>query len=285
MTRLFALALAFALHAACAMASPLGPEGTPGQRLPGKFVWIDLATEDPAASRAFYGAVFGWKFREAEHSRVSYTLIENASGKIGGMFRQVRPTGAGVGARWIAVMSVQDPSKAAELVRGQGGRVLLAPTVVPGRGTHAVFSDPEGAIFAVMANDGGDPNDTPVEDGDVFWLDLFAHDASKEAAFYAAIGGYEVDQGEVAGRSRTILATNSIARAGIAHAPADADKATWLPYILVEDVPATLARAVKAGGKVLLAPRSDLLAGNIAVIADPGGGVIGIVNWVEEGGK
>ncbi len=283
MTRLFILALAFALHVAGAVASPLGPDGAPGQRFPGKFVWIDLATEDPAASRAFYGAVFGWKFRESEGSRVSYTLIENASGKVGGIFRQVRPAGAKVAAKWIAVMSVQDPSKAAELVRGQGGQVLVAPTVVPGRGTHAVFRDPEGAVFAVMANDGGDPPDTPVEDGDVFWLDLFAHDAAKEAAFYAGIAGYDVDQGEVAGRKRTILATNSIARAGIAHAPADTDKATWLPYILVEDVPATIARAVKAGGKVLLAPRPDLLGGNLAVVADPAGGVIGVVNWIEEG--
>ncbi len=283
MNRSLFLAIAITLCALAATASPLGPDGTPGQRFPGKFVWIDLATENPAASRAFYGAVFGWKFNEVEHAATPYTLIENANGKVGGMFRQVRPAGAKVGARWISVMSVVDSSKAAQVVRDRGGQVLVAPTAVRGRGDHAVFRDPEGAVFAVLTNDGGDPPDTPVNDADAFWFDLFARDPAKEAAFYAAVAGYEVDEGEVAGRARTILATNGIARAGIAHLPANAEKPTWLPYILVNDVAGTLARATKAGGKILLAPRADLLDGNLAVIADPAGGVIGIVNWIEEG--
>ena len=277
------LLAAIAFAALGAFASPLGPDGNPGQRLPGKFIWIDLATENPNGARDFYGAVFGWKFREIENARVPYTLIENATGKVGGMFRQVRPPGAKVGSKWISVMSVEDPSKAARLVAERGGQVLLAPTVVPGRGTHALFRDPEGAVFGVLANDGGDPPDAPVNDGDVFWLDLFAHDPARQAAFYSAIGGYSVDVGEVAGRERTILATNAIARAGVARLPPGAEKSAWLPFILVDDVPGALARATKAGGKVLLAPRAALLGGNLAVIADPAGGAIGIVNWVEEG--
>jgi predicted enzyme related to lactoylglutathione lyase len=285
MKRFLAFAMAPALVALGAFASPLGPDGVPGQRLPGKFVWIDLASENPAASREFYGAVFGWKFRDAGNAQTPYTLIENASGKVGGMFRHVRPAGAKAGARWLSVMSVEDSSKAAQAARDRGGQVMLAPTVVPGRGTHAVFRDPEGAVFGVITTDGGDPADTPVTDGDVFWFDLFARDPAKEAAFYSAIAGYDVDVGEIAGRSRTILSTNGIARAGIAHLPANAENPAWLPYILVDDVPGTLSRAVKAGGKALLAPRPDLLGGNLAVIADPAGAIIGIVNWVEEGAR
>ena len=285
MKRILGLALALALMAPGAIASPLGPDGVPGTRLPGKFIWYDLATEDPAASRAFYGAVFGWKFRDPPNAPASYSLIENANAKVGGMFRHVRPSGAHVGARWLSVMSVADASKAAQVVRERGGQVLVAPTAVPGRGTHAMFRDPQGAPFGVIVNDGGDPADTPVADGDFFWLDLFTHDTAKAAAFYAGVGGYEVGVGEVAGRMRTLLATNDIARAGIAHLPAGNDKATWIPYVLVDDVPATLERAARAGGKVLVAPRAELLGGNVAVISDPLGGVIGIVNWTDGGAK
>jgi hypothetical protein len=281
MKRLLLLAAAFAILSLAAVASPLGPDGVPGTRLHGKFVWFDLATEDPAASKAFYGAVFGWKFRESPGVPASYTLIENDGGKVGGMFRHVRPAGAANGARWLPVMSVSDVSKAAQVVREQKGEVLVAPAVVPGRGTHAVFRDPGGAAFGVIANDGGDPADTPVTDGDVFWLDLFTHDTAKAAGFYSAVGGFEVDVGEIAGRPRTLLSTNGVARAGITHLPADRDKATWIAYVLVDDVPGTLARATRAGGKVLIAPRANLLGGNVAVIADPQGGVIGIVNWVD----
>ena len=42
---------------------PLTPEPTT-HMLPGKFVWIDLITQDVAAAQSFYGELFGWTFRE-----------------------------------------------------------------------------------------------------------------------------------------------------------------------------------------------------------------------------
>ena len=261
-----------------AFASPLGPDGDAGRRLPGKFIWLDLATQNVTSSRAFYGAVFNWKFHDVPGAPASYTIIENDSGKVAGMFRHIANAGT-LHARWLALLSVTDASAAAQFVRASGGQVLLPPRNVPGRGTHAVFRDPDGALFGVLASEGGDPADTPVEDGDVFWLDLFAPAPAKAAAFYAAVAGYDVDVGDVAGRARTLLSTDGIARAGIAHMPAGASRPAWLAYVLVDDVPATLERALKAGGKVIMAPRADLLDGNLAVIADREGGVIGIVNW------
>src|SRR5206468_13011193 len=83
-----------------------------------------------------------------------------------------RPGDASVGARWLALISVPDPVAAAQTIRSLGGSVVLEPRAVPGRGTHAVFRDPEGAVFGVLKSEGGDPPDTPVEEGDVFWLDL-----------------------------------------------------------------------------------------------------------------
>jgi len=277
-TIVLTIAWVFALGAA---ASPLGPDGSAGQSFPGKFTWFDLATEDPTGARTFYGAVFGWKFTPVKDAPAHYTLIENETGKVGGLFLHARPKDAKAGSRWLSLISVRDAAAAAQAVRERGGEVLLAPKAVAGRGTHAVFRDPEGAIFGVLAAEAGDPADAPVEDGDVFWLDLFAHDPAREAAFYAAIAGYEVQAGEVAGRPRTLLVSQDIARAGVVKIAA-ADRPGWLPYILVSDVPATLARAVSSGGRVVMAPRADLLDGNVAIIADPMGGVIGVVNWHED---
>jgi predicted enzyme related to lactoylglutathione lyase len=275
--RLFVLLF---LACASAFASTLGPDGQSGQSLPGKVVWLDLATENPAYAQAFYGEVFGWKFHAVPGAPSDYTLIENANGKVAGMFRHARPEGAKVSARWLTVISVRDPQAAARVVQESGGQVLVPPKAVAGRGVHAVFRDPEGAVFGVLATEAGDPPDTPVNDGDVFWLDLFARDPQKEASFYAALFGYEVEVGQIQGRMRTVLSTNGIARAGVAPLPQGAPNASWLPYILVDDVPATLARVRAAGGRVLMEPRADLLEGNVAVIADPQGGALGIVNWV-----
>jgi len=282
MNRFLALAAFVSLLPWGAIASPLGPEGTPGQYLPGKFVWFDLATEDPAAARAFYGAVFGWSFRDVAEAPGSYTLIANDSGKVGGLLRHARPAGAMVGARWLALISVPDVARAAQLARERGGSVVTEPHPVAGRGTLAVLRDPQGAVFGVLKADGGDPPDTPVEQGDVFWLDLFTADPAQAAAFYAALGGYDVDVGEVAGRPRTLLSNHGIARAGIARIEPSKTRPQWLPYILVDDVPATLDRVRRAGGRVVLPPRAGLLEGNVAVIADPQGGTLGIVRWSSE---
>jgi hypothetical protein len=262
------------------VASPLGPDGTAGTRLPGKFTWLELATENPASAREFYSAVFGWKFREVTGVPPSYAVIENETGKVAGVFQHKRPANALVGARWLPLISVANAASAAQVVRDRGGQVLAPPKFVSGRGTHAVFRDPEGAVFGVLRSEDGDPPDTPVEEGDVFWVDLFSMDAAKSSAFYAAVAGYDVDVGEVAGRQRTLLSTNGVARAGIARLHPNAGKPAWLPYILVADVPATLERVRQAKGKIVMEPRATLLNGNLAVIADREGGVIGIVNWV-----
>jgi predicted enzyme related to lactoylglutathione lyase len=49
----------------------------------------------------------------------------------------------------------------------------------------------------------------------------------------------------------------------------------------MDDVAAAVGRATANGGRILFAPRPDYYGGHIAVIADPLGGVIGIVNRTE----
>jgi predicted enzyme related to lactoylglutathione lyase len=275
-----ALALLLLAGAPLGHATQLGPDGVPGERHPGKFIWFDLATEDPDRARAFYGAVFGWRFGQVAGTPASYTVIEDSNGKVGGLFRQARPAGAPVGARWLALMSVRDAAESARYVREHGGEVLIAPRNVEGRGTHALFRDPQGAVFGVLAASGGDPSDAPAVDGDMFWLDLFAHDAVRASSFYAGLGGYEVNPAPApGGRTRLLLATEGIARAGIVEPRGTTPAPGWLPYVLVEDVPQTLQKVRAAGGKVVVEPRSDLLDGKLAVIADPSGGVIGVIDW------
>ena len=290
MMRGVAMAAGLLLTGAMALASTLGPDGERGVHHPGRFVWFDLATDDPASARSFYGKVFGWRFRAVEGASDGYTVIEHAGGKVGGMFFHPRGPGGKNETQWLSLMSVRDSAQAARYVKSKGGEVIVAPKGVPGRGTHAVFRDPEGAIFGVLAAEGGDAPDGPVADGDVFWLDLFARDPAKAAEFYAGLGGYEVNVNEdLPGGRRLTLASGGFARAGVAGLPEGVSRPGWLPYVLVDDVRGAVDRARKAGGRILVEPQAGLLDGNLAVISDPGGGVLGIVNWVsnesQSGGK
>jgi hypothetical protein len=247
---------------------------------PGKFVWFDLVTDDPAALRQFYGTVFGWHFRTVGKPPASYTLIENAGDSIGGMFYHARPAGASSSARWLALISVPDPAQSVRYVEQHGGKVIVPPATIAGRGTHALFRDPQGAVFGVLKSESSDRPDTPVETGDFFWVDLLVPDPAKATEFYSGLAGYEASDREVnASVKRVVLSSEGYARAGIVPLPPAVKQPGWLPYVLVDDVAGTLGKATAAGGRVLLQPRADLLDGNLAVIADPRGGVLGVVSW------
>ena len=50
-------------------------------------------------------------------------------------------------------------------------------------------------------------------------------------------------------------------------------------YVRVNDVTTTLKKVEAAGGRVMVEPDETLLNGNLAIFADPQGGIIGIVKW------
>ena len=261
--------------------TPFPAIGKPAQYFPGKFIWFDLVTDDLNTEKKFYAEVFGWKFRTLENAPASYTIIEDDGRDIGGMFVHAPPADARSHARWLSLISVSDPEQVSQYVKQKGGSVLVPPSNFSGRGTHALFRDPQGAVFGVLKSASGDPPDTPVNDGDFFWLDLLTTDPSTAAQFYQGLAGYETYAKELGeGFKRIVLASGGYARAGIAPLPARMKKPGWLPYILVTDVTATLKMVRAAGGKVLVEPRQDLLDSHLAVIADPRGGVLGIVNWL-----
>jgi predicted enzyme related to lactoylglutathione lyase len=247
--------------------------------IPGKFVWFDLASSEAAASQKFYGKVFDWKFEQVRGSVEKYAVIRNDGRAVGGIFQSKVPAGAIRGARWLSFASVGGSmdSVIAAMTAG-GGQVLLPATAVPGRGTHALVRDSQGAIVGLLKSSSGDRADAPVETGEFFWVDLYARDPAAAASAYKQLG-YSVYSDTVSGDDRIILSVGGYARAGILRMPADGKEPGWLPYVQVDDVPATLARVRSAGGKVLREPDPAILGGQLAVFADPQGGVLGVLHW------
>jgi predicted enzyme related to lactoylglutathione lyase len=276
---LTAVALAAALHAGAADAAPRLPplvDPPTGLSIPGKFVWFDLVTSDPAAARSFYGKVFGWDFQAVSGGN-DYSVIVAGGRPIGGVFQPVAAR-APAGTRWLSFASVGDMVGVLARLEQLGFTKLLPATTVPGRGQQAIVRDPQGAILGLMHSSSGDPPDKPVESGEFFWVDLYTTDTVASAAAYSYVGYKVVPAGDDAG-NRMLLESRGYARAGITPLPADAHQSGWLPYVQVDDVAATIAAATSAGGKVLLEPDPALIDGNVAVIGDPLGGIIGVIHW------
>lgn len=248
------------------------------QRLPGKFTWFDLATPALGEAQAFYQDLFGWSYRSPGPTAEAYVLALNAGRPVAGMFRAEPPGGEQDGATWLALLSVENVDAAVDAARRAGGSVEVAPAEVPRRGRHALLRDPSDAIFGVLRAAGGDPPDREVPVGGIIWVDLFALDVEAMATFYAGVAPYTPSVRQIAdGASGRLLNASGRPRAGIVPVDEEANRAAWVPYVRVEDVQATLDRAVEGGGFVIVAPDPALLDGNLGVFVDPNGAVTGVV--------
>ena len=251
-------------------------------RLPGKFVWADLVTDDVPKARRFYGELFGWTFRDLGN----YTIAANDDRPLCGLFQRARPQDKPQARpRWFGYISVGNVEKAARTVTDAGGRVLSPPAQFPKRGEQAVFSDPEGALFGVVKSSSGDPEDFLASPGDWIWIQLLSRNARFAADFYRKVGGYEVVENTTPGRlNDCVLTSKGYARATVRTIPTGHDQVqpTWLPFVRVASVKDSLAQAQELGGQVLIAPKPEVLEGKAAVVADPTGAAIGLMEWSPE---
>jgi predicted enzyme related to lactoylglutathione lyase len=271
---------ALSLFAAEPVLPPLTTvSGSP--RLPGKFVWADLVTDDVPAARKFYQGLFGWTFQIAGN----YTIALNDERPLCGMFQRPRPKDKPAQPRWFGYISTGSIGRAERTVTKLGGHVLAAPQEYPKRGEQAVFTDPEGAVFGVIKSSSGDPEDFLPDPGDWIWIQLLSRDAPKAAEFYHKVAGYEAVQNTISNRlSDYVLVSKGYARATVRSIPSGKTEVqpTWLPFVRVKNVGDSVARAKELGGQVCIEPKPELFNGKVAVVADPTGAAIGLLEWSQE---
>jgi predicted enzyme related to lactoylglutathione lyase len=128
---------------------------------PGALAWNELNTRDTGAAKAFYGAVFGWSFRDQEMKRdagehgpdvyTEWLLNEGDEESIGGMLDISGLMPDQIPANWLSYFAVEDTDAAVAKIEAAGGRVGYGPVDIPA-GRFAVAMEPDnGATFAVIA--------------------------------------------------------------------------------------------------------------------------------------
>lgn len=276
-----------------AMAGEVPPISDPatGTYARGKLVWIDLLTPDLPAARRFYGELLGWTFTDfgslSGKGVSAYSLAWLDGIPVAGIAEKAAPPEQQRKARWIAFMSVADVAGAVKSVVAKGGREFIAPRNVPARGEMAVVLDPDGAPFGLINSSSGDPPDSLSPVGDWIWAIYQSPDATSAAAFYQDLGGYEVVQDDPLGQAQQyLLVAEGYARASLVEIPADRSgmRPDWLYFARVSNLRDSVARVRELGGKVLMDPRPDVLDERLAVIQDPTGAPLGLLEWDERDG-
>jgi predicted enzyme related to lactoylglutathione lyase len=253
-----------------------------GQHLVGKAILVELVTPDLAAAERFYGGLLGWTFRDITAGTTEYAEALLDGRPVAGLVQRALPAGQHVQPAWLTFFSVRDVDSAEGIALRHGAKLLFAPHSFPDRGREAVFADPEGAVFAVLASSSGDQPDFLSAPGEWIWSSLMARDPDAEAAFYQALFGYDVYPLPAGGGAQhLLLAAEGYARASVNSLPLNRPDARpyWLDYVRVDDAAAAAASVAALGGRVLVAPRVDRQGGKIAVVADPQGAPFGLLEW------
>jgi predicted enzyme related to lactoylglutathione lyase len=264
-------------------------EAPTGDRQPGKIIWRDLLTNDPAASQRFYGELFGWEFESAGSasnlsSDSAYTLIRHRGRLIGGMIDTLALNNRGDISQWVVVMSVVDIDGKVSDVRDRGGEIVTPPTDLQRRGRLAVVRDAEGALIALLETRDGDPADHNAGIGDFLWDELWTSDVEAAAGFYANIGSLgsdtvDIDNDGATAPNYRVLKSGDIPRVGVMPNPVDGLDPVWVSYIRVESPAAIAARVSALGGSVLIDAQPRPLGGQVAFIAGPSGAGIALQTW------
>lgn len=263
---------------------PVGPVPVPG--IP---CWIDLATTDEAAAQAFYHAMFGWTcYSKPDPATGVYTIATLDGMQVGGIYRAVphQPPG------WMLHLAVGNARTAANWVTGLGGRVLLPPVDIPGRGAIVHVSDPSGAPVVLWET----PDDwqfATARPGTFSGTDLNTHDGAAADDFYCRLFGYtshQIGYGQRVDYAEWRLDQPVLYRYVMGPEYSSATPAHWMIYLKVnsrEGTDATSAHAQAAGGSVVIPP-FDTSFGRTAVLADPTGATFAIIDHddvVEEWGR
>jgi len=112
----------------------------------------------------------------------------------------------------------------------------------------------------------------------VVHLELHTADEGAAGGFYSTLLGWRPERVQAGCGSYVALDIGRRLGGGIVEC--GAERASWLPYVVVQDVDATTDRAVALGASILLEPREGP-AGRRCVVATPSGGEIAL--WQHRG--
>jgi uncharacterized protein len=257
--------------------------------IPGSVCWVDVSTTDPARSQQFYSELFGWTYQIASRpGRERYMTALRDGRAVAGLAEA--PIRAGhPAAAWTLYLASRNVKRAAQLLRGWGGRVLVGPTDT-GQGGVLIGMDPTGGAIGFWQPARPWTFGT-ISPGSLYWAELDTWDGVRADAFFANLFGYQqqqighgidLDYTTWSGGGQTMLGRLQMN-------PNWADPgcpARWMLHFAVDQQIGTDAaadRVLALGGRVDVDPY-DTELGRIARVADPSGAAFALIDptdWVD----
>lgn len=248
----------------------------------GQPCWIELATHDWDAGKAFYQALFGWGADDMPMPEGHYTMLQIEGDDIGAMYPMPEDMLA-LPTHWTVYFAVDDVDVTAELVKQAGGQVIAGPHSVGDAGSMALCSDPEGSRFALWQGQDHIGIKRAQEANTLCWVELACRNAAAAKTFYSKVLGYQTKLADMADFEYTEWYVGEQAVGGLMEMTAEWGDAPahWMNYFAVDDCDAALAKAKSLGATVCV-PATDIPnVGRFSVLNDPQGGFFSIISLLD----
>jgi predicted enzyme related to lactoylglutathione lyase len=237
-------------------------------------------TPDAAASRSFYGDLFGWTAEESGEEYGGYVNFLRDGEPVAGCMQNDDP---GTPNCWSVYLSSTDAQATADAAAASGGQLLMPPMEVGELGTMAVLLDAGQASIGVW-HPGLHKGFTVVgQANSPAWFELHTRDYEASVRFYENVFGWDTHVASDEPEFRyTTFGEGENQHAGIMDASAmlpEGAPARWSIYFGVEDTDKAVARVEELGGSTVRAPE-DSPYGRLAEVSDPNGSTFKLVDGV-----
>ncbi len=245
--------------------------------------WIDLATPDPAASKEFYAALFGWEYDDqpTDQEGTDYTMaLRNGHSAAGMMQLSPQMAAGGMPPVWSTYVAVDDLDATVAQVEAEGGAVMQPPMDVMDAGRMAVAADPSGAVICLWEASNHIGAEVVNEHGAFSWSELITPNPAAVAPFYGAVFGWTAETVPMDSGEYTVFHVAEGNENGIAGAmapPMEGMPAFWGVYFNVDDAATTVAAARELGAQIMMDATPMPGVGTLATIVDPQGAAFSIM--------
>ena len=253
------------------------------------FIWYELMSSDPAASKRFYDAVVGWSIDvDPVAPGTDYRMIKRGDGGNAGGVMTITDEMKGGGARpaWLGYLHAADVDAVHAAMATDGATSLIAPWDQPGVGRLAMVTDPQGAPFYLMAP--LPPEGEAEATSDVFsvdkphhirWNELATSDPEAAIAFYQRHFAW-AQEGEMdmpgMGAYR-FLQHDGVGIGAVMPLMPGMPHAVWSYYIGVDDIDRAVLAITDGGGTIVQEP-IEIPGGEYSLMAtDPEGASFALV--------
>jgi len=238
---------------------------------PGMFCWIELATNDAAAAKAFYSSVFGWKINDMPIPDGSvYTMLQVDGHDLGALYENKEHP-----PMWNSYVNVANVDESAQRAQDNGAKVIAPPFDVMDVGRMSVIADPAGASLCLWQAGKTIGATIRGEFNTLCWNELMTPDIEGARAFYKNLFGWNLKVSP----EYTEIDLGSTGIGGMMHITPEMQgmPTAWTPYICVADADATVEKIKSLGGKVYMGPHEIPNTGRFAVCGDPQGAMFNII--------